>query len=335
MPHRTLLALALLLVSSLAQAEIVELGDVDFSGDVKGPEDLSAVQKLGNNLLILASDETIAFQVLEEKDDDRYEVTRTASLLPKGSTEIDMEALAYEDGVLYVLGSHSWARKAVEDDKSQKKNRRRLETLKFEASRDHLFRVKVDPDTGQPKEVESTSLRTLFANHPILHLFAQIPSKENGIDFEGLAVQDGKLYLGFRGPVLRGNYVPVLSFAFDDRKDCSEKFSEEPEKCRLLYVDLSGRGIRSLHSVTGGFLLVAGPMGDGDASYQLYFWDGTDCVPQKKKRLCELELLGEVPTPKDAKAEGLAVLEEDASDWEILVVYDGAKSGTRFEVKRP
>lgn len=288
--------------------------------------------------LVIASDETTVLQMLKKKTDELYKVDRTIPLLPHSSTEIDMEALAFEGETLYVLGSHSWARKSVKKDKSQAKNRRRLAQVKFEASRDHLLRFDVKLANGKPKsKIKSASLRTLFANHPVLHLFAQTPSKENGIDFEGLAVAEGRLYLGFRGPVLRGNYVPILSFAFDDIEDCAEEFAKHPEDCRLLYVDFGGRGIRSLHRVSDGFLIVAGPMGDGEASYQLHFWDGRDCVPEDGVPLCELRFLGEVPTPEDAKAEGLAVLSESATAWEILVVYDSAKDGApaRFRVSRP
>jgi hypothetical protein len=48
-------------------------------------------------------------------------------------------------------------------------------------------------------------------------------------------------------------------------------------------------------------------------------------------------LLGEVPTPADAKAEGVTILKETDSDYEILVVYDGAKDGgaTRFRATKP
>ena len=42
--------------------------------------------------------------------------------------------------------------------------------------------------------------------------------QENGVDIEGLAWRDGELIAGFRGPVLRANYVPVMRFTFDKPK---------------------------------------------------------------------------------------------------------------------
>ena len=52
----------------------------------------------------------------------------------------------------------------------------------------------------------------------MLQRFTQIPSKENGVDIEAIAVKgkDGdKLHLGFRGPVLRDNLVPIMVLDFN------------------------------------------------------------------------------------------------------------------------
>ena len=97
--------------------------------------------------------------------------------------------------------------------------------------------------------------------------FAGLPSKENGVDIEGLAAKDGALYLGFRGPVLRENFVPIA------RVDPSG--SDEPE---LLFVKLGGRGVRDIAATTDGFLILAGPNGDQDWSFELFHWDGRDMV---------------------------------------------------------
>lgn len=328
--------LALLLGAAAMAAELEPLGKVEFRGSVAGAHDLSAVQALGSSLAI-ASDETAELQVLEKTTATRYEVTRTIPLLPGASTEIDIEALALDGRTLYVLGSHSWVRGNVKSDKSQAQNRRRLATVDLETSRDQLLRFDLDPAGEVPAapEIQSKSLRPLLANHPVLRLFARTPGKENGIDFEGLGVSGGRLYLGLRGPVLRGNYVPVLSFAFDDVESCSAAYSARPEGCRLIYVDLGGHGIRSLHRVRGGFLIVSGPMGDGEADYKLYLWDGRDCVLDRGARPCGLELLGEIPTPDGTKAEGLTVLTENTTAWEILIAYDGSDDGARFRAPRP
>ena len=35
----------------------------------------------------------------------------------------------------------------------------------------------------------------------------RLPSKDNGLDIEGLAVLGNRVYLGLRGPVLRGRAI--------------------------------------------------------------------------------------------------------------------------------
>lgn len=324
---------------SRIDGQLIPLGSVELRGAIEGDEDLSAVQAIGDRLIVV-SDETRGFQVLEREAPDRYRVHETRELLGPGSTELDLEALAFDGEALFLLGSHSVARRRVRDDRSYEQNRQRIETVKIEASRDHLFRLEWPGPPGGGLEsgpAPSRSLRTLLANHPILRGFSAVPSKENGIDFEGMAAVDGRVFLGLRGPVLRGNYAPVLSLEWGEIEDCSEDFAGHPEACRLLFVDLGGLGTRSLHRVERGFLLVAGAVGDGEAPYVLFFWDGEDCLPADDVSSCELLPLGSIPVPDGGKAEGLAVLDESSDGWEILVVYDGVEDGEpmRFRVPRP
>jgi hypothetical protein len=122
---------------------------------------------------------------------------------------------------------------------------------------------------GNASLVEATSLGPILDADKVLGLFRDIPSKENGVDIEGIAVDGDDLYAGFRGPVLRGNFTPVLRFRFANPSTATE----------LLFVDLGGLGIRDLTKVRGGFLILAGPVGDGPGGYHLFFWDGRDCLP--------------------------------------------------------
>lgn len=160
--------------------------------------------------------------------------------------------------------------------------------------------------------------------------FNEIPGKENGVNIEGLAVKDGHLCIGFRGPVFRGNYVPVMKLEFAD-----------PPKNELLYVRLDGYGIRAMTSVSDGFLIIAGPVGDRSASYQLYHWSGQDLVPGRNRpsEIGMIQLLGEIDPPEEGKAEGVAVLQEDSGNYDLLVVYDGVEKRQnimqRLRVSKP
>jgi hypothetical protein len=185
--------------------------------------------------------------------------------------------------------------------------------------------VELDANTAQPTRVDCISLYDVLKNDPLLGRFVEIPSKENGIDIEGLAVdQSGQqLWIGFRSPVLQGQFVPVLKLSFDN-----------PQRYELLLVRLEGYGIRELTAVQGGFLVIAGPAGEIDVPGRLYFWNGNDCLPNRAPASLP-KLLGEIPGP--GKPEGLVVLNETPTDWEVLVAYDAEHNGSlrRFRVSRP
>jgi hypothetical protein len=325
------------LFSAAVAAELVPEGPAVFAGQLLGDRDLSAVQFVGE-FLVIASDETAVLQFLRPVGEARYEVSHELQLLADQSVEIDLEALALDGETLYALGSHSRFRRRPDQGRSRDDGDRGFEQVNYHESRDKLFRVDLDLATGRPKTPPAVrSLRPLLDNQPVLKPFAATPGKENGADFEGMAVVGERLYLGFRGPVLRGNYVPVLTLRFDDVDECAQNPATSDDKCRLLFLNLGGRGVRSLHPVDDGFLLIAGPMGDGDFSYQLYFWDGRNCMPYHQKVNCTLTDLGVIPGTHNAGAEGLAVLGESASVWRILIVYDGIEGGkpARFRVARP
>jgi Protein of unknown function (DUF3616) len=333
----SLLSAALLLYSHIALAQLVPVAQAEFAGNLVEARDLSAAQLIGDYLAI-ASDEGTVMQLLRREDEAFYQVVQDVPLLPREAGEIDMEALAAQGDTVYVLGSHSLTRNRARHGLSRAKNREQLGTIAIEPARDKIFRFRVDTVTAKPgSAIESASLRPLLEVDPLLGLFANTPGKENGVDFEGLAVAGGRLYLGLRGPVLRGNYVPVLSMAFEDIGLCNQGFDGRAETCGLVFVDLAGRGIRSLHSVSDGFLILAGPVNDGNFSYQVYFWDGGDCLPDKGNTACQLLQLGEVPRKERTGAEGLAVLEESVNSWRIMVVYDGVDGGAPalFQVARP
>ena len=95
-------------------------------------------------------------------------------------------------------------------------------------------------------------------------------------------------------------------------------------------------------SVSDGFLIVAGPVGDGPASYQLYHWDGRDLIVGEDRGAGEIgtiHLLGEIRPPEEGKAEGVTVIEEDDEGYDLLLVFDGVEQRQnvmqRFRVSNP
>jgi hypothetical protein len=318
-------ALALACAPALRAGELTQLGRIEFKGDIFKAKNVSGVGVVGS-FLIIGADEGGKVQVLR-REGDHYKVFRDIVLDTEGK-EVDIEGIACDGNTVYVMGSHSAKREKAEADSTYEKNRELIASIGPEPSRDRVFRFTLDGE-GKAGSVEMTSLRSVIDQDRVLKTFRKVPSKENGVDIEGVATHGGRVYAGFRGPVLRGNHTPVLMFTFSNPVVSSE----------LLFVDLSGRGVRDLVRAGGGFLVLAGPVGDGPGSYQLYFWDGRDCLPGHRSGGTpgQTQLLCEIPAPGDAKAEGVTLLKETDSAYELLIVYDGLKDGgpTRFRLSKP
>lgn len=165
-----------------------------------------------------------------------------------------------------------------------------------------LFRLALD-ERGRIATNERISLREILAADELLTPYTKLPGKENGVDIEGVAVREGRLFVGFRGPVMRDGLAAVMEFAF-----------EQPDAYEVKLVNLGGRGVRDLAAVDGGLLLLAGPVGEEDGEYSLYLWDGVSAAPTP---------VGDVPVDGDAKPEGIALLGESASEWRVLLICDG------------
>ncbi len=332
-----LLCLWMFSVPGYAVTRLQAAGTLEFAGELLGAHDLSAVQRVGP-WLVLVSDENATAQFLRPDGADRYRLDHILPLDEDPGVEFDFEALALGDNRLYVLGSHSRYRRRVKTEAGPEENSRRFSEVRYQQRRDSLFRIAVDPAAGRASgEPERFSLRPLLEAQPVLQPFLHTPGKENGVDLEGMAVHGGHLFVGFRGPVLRHNYVPVLVLALEDLQDCVATPTTGDIDCGLRYLNLGGRGVRGMHPVDDGLLLIGGPVGDGRFSYRLYFWDGEDCFPAQGRPACVLKDLGVIPDTHNAGAEGIVVLGGNDDSWDVLIVYDGVEGGrpTRLRVPRP
>ena len=303
--------------TSATAGTITALGPVVMLGKVAENEDISGVVLHGDQML-LVSDETAHVELLK-KVGEGYQPVRTVSL---GAGEIDLEALARDGDMIYAAGSHSRVRPKIKKSDDYAAIRRKLTEINLEPTRDLIARFQLNT-AGEVGPVETISLRKAIAASPELKPFADLPGKENGVDIEGIAVRDGKLYVGFRSPVLRANYVPVMVTQF-----------EQPEQADIRFVNLDGLGIRDLATTADGFLILAGPPAEGPGNYEVFAWNGHDCLkgatPQGR-----CQRLGEFP-PLEGKPEGLTVRAETPDAYEVLLVSDGAKNGqpTRYRVPR-
>lgn len=305
--------------------------DREYNGCIKAAKDLSAIGRIGSHLIV-GSDEGTGpdedvniIQLLSKRADDQYVVTNDIILFTgdkDNGKELDIEGIAVEGSYIYVAGSHSSRRQKVKSGKSYKKNRKTFNDKKIddETNRDWLYRLKVNSQI-QVTEKKKITLRNIIRQHKVLKTFSRIPSKENGIDIEGIAVVNGWIYVGFRGPVFRNNYVPVLKLKFDDPENTAS----------LLWVNFGGGGIRDMTKVDDGFLIISGPVGDGPGAYAVHHWDGRDMIPGKNREPAEtgkMIKLGEIDPPDGGKAEGILAMDEnDNGSYSFIIVFDGIENG--------
>jgi hypothetical protein len=269
--------------------------------------------------------------------------------------EVDVEGLDYDDGYLWVIGSHSSKRKKVEieEDKFQVEGRE-LKEIERQENRYLLARIPVNEDgnleTESPKRAwlkrdgSSDSLTKALAEDEYLDLaqiieddhsdslpgkefYLYLPSKENGLDIEGLAVCGNKIVIGLRGPVLRG--IAILLEVEVEEGLANElnlrAIGEDSRQYKRHFLDLDGLGIRELcfEEDSGNLLVLAGPTMDLDGSHSLFrlkqplSLNDNSLSSHKNK---QLEYLGDIPHGrKSDRAEGLTLYGEANS---ILVIYD-------------
>lgn len=279
--------------------------------------DISDALYFSENRVLMVNDELSS---LIEFNLANNQVISSREVFPN-KEEADFEAMTKLDDKLYLLGSHSLKRKRVKSKYPKSTNRQRLQKI----NRDH-FRfsvVRLNSQTLNLLQAETISLEFILKNDPVLAPFLNIPSKENGIDIEGLTISDqGQMYFGFRGPVLRDNYVPILTIHEDDLFQAVANY-------QIAYVNLDGFGIRELIKLKDGFLILAGPVSDLSLPHKIYFWDGGDMIPSRNEKIGakvgKIRLLKTLNT--SGQAEGISLIQESAKGYEVLIAFDGIPNG--------
>jgi hypothetical protein len=262
--------------------------------------------------------------------------------------EADLEGIARAGGWLWVTGSHSLVRKQVKPHHNEQKAYKRLAKVRREPNRFVIARIAVqsDPD-GAPELVRvaddgrhsgvigapgTENLADLLVDDEHLAPFLAIPSKDNGLDVEGLAVHGATLYIGLRGPVLRG-WAVVLEVRpvpdpFDPTRILFGEFADGT-RYRKHMINLGGLGVRDLCPDGDDLLVLAGPSMALSGPVRVYRWHGaahTDTGRIVRGEDLSVETVIEHGDGVD-HAEGIALL-DDSADGRLLVVYD-SPSGTR------
>jgi hypothetical protein len=275
--------------------------------------------------------------------------------------EIDIEGMDIENGCLWLTGSHSSKRRRP---RLKGGPADRLAKAETEASRFLIARFPLD-GAGRPAGggaavlplverdgLPGNALTDVLADDPHLAPFLRpavagrgqqrvpLPGKDNGLDIEGLAVRGGRLWLGLRGPVLRG-WAMLLGLAIDGSTPgrlALAPAGRDGRGYRKLFLHLGGMGIRDLCFDGDDLLILAGPTMDGDGTAAVWRLDAPDELddetlvgtsddftnhPERLERLFALPA-----TAGCDKPEGLTLFAA-GGETAALVVYDEPCPGRR------
>jgi hypothetical protein len=312
-------------------------------------EDISAVLLTQDHHIWLGSDETTTIERLFLEDGSRFtnhrqfRVAEFIDLPAPEDEEIDIEGLAYANNYLWFVGSHSYKRKNVKSKKTDEENIARLAKVASECNRYILGRIplvdgqlyKSCPEPNNPSQQLSAAkleltqqgniLMSALADDPHLGFFVQaaIPGKDNGFDVEGLAVYENKLFLGLRGPVLRG-WAIILEIELENSSLDLMKLRQigtNNKAYKKHFVWLNGLGIRDLCLADKDLLILAGPTMDLDGPVHLYRLENG--VNLQENILNRPKLVREIPFgDRNDHAEGITLFDQVAGIPSILTVYD-------------
>lgn len=319
-------------------------------------EDVSAVALDERGDLWVASDEATGIDRLRGNGKcafgkNNYYDLRDAFRLPDNDEleEIDIEGMSVSGNWLWITGSHTSSR-----PKPRRENDRedidRLAKVRRKPNRYLVGRVALrDGGPGKARHLPYTesgnSLTDALSEDPHLGPFLhrpgkgergiQLATKENGFDVEGLASRGNRLFLGLRGPVLRGWAAMLIEI---DARPAGQgelklkKIGRGGRRYRKHFVDLDGMGVRDLCWHGDDLLVLAGPT--MDLSGQQTVWrlrcaagldddsiiDGGD---KRRERLFDLPMaLGE------DKAEGLE-LYDGLGEPGLMIVYDAPSAARK------
>lgn len=324
-------------------------------------EELSAVARTPDGSLWLGSDEFLTLERLTPMGEGVYGSHKKFHLkefieLFDHDSEVDIEGLDYADGYLWVVGSHSLKRNKTKG-KKPKKDIKRLAEIERDPNRSLLARLpvlngEIVPTYARAEDeqtLSAASLRKVKGHNVLMEALAadehlgpflqmKLPSKDNGFDIEGLAVNGNQIFLGLRGPVLRG-WAIILELEVEETEPgvLTLKDLGDGELYRKHFLDLNGQGIRELCLHEGDLLVLAGPTMDLEGTMQMFRFE--DVLDHSNDTLWDqdsgrLKVLFELPfTIGSDHAEGLTLLPCLGYDDALMVVYDSPDK-TRLTVKK-
>ncbi|HEX5870146.1 MAG TPA: DUF3616 domain-containing protein [Longimicrobium sp.] len=336
-------------------------GDVE-ARDIR--ESLSAVVQTGPHLW-LGCDETATLERVTRLEDGGYGDHRTYRIedvldLPGGGEgEVDVEGLAWAPPYLWIVGSHGRKRGKADPDEGVEKAFAELADVDQDDNRYLLARIPLEedprggglvprrscPDPRDPSATltaarlkgkgQQNALMRAIREDEHLRRYLKVPGKDNGFDVEGLAAADGRLFLGLRGPVVRGWAVVLEVQPVEGNRPERLKLKRigpDGRRYRKHFLDLDGLGVREITAEGDDLLVLAGPTMAVRAPATLFRWKGaqkveTDSITGRGQLEHLLDLPHDVDGGED-HPEGICCLENSgAKETEVLVVYDSGGPG--------
>lgn len=271
---------------------------------------------------------------------DAYAIDTERVILFPGDVELDAEAAATDGIFYYVAGSHGAKRKDCANNPESR------HVIRFRVDRSTgrgLRSLAGDPNADLVDYADTGRLWSIMASLQGLNdyvgdnmcLGSQPPGTgphsagKRGVNIEGLAIKDGRLFFGFRGPSIDGT-SKILAV------DADPLFNNGDMHSKLATITVgTGRGIRDLLVVSDGILVLAGP--DDDKSNEQVGWivarwngqDTGDTVGQPTV-LARLDLSGMKKSSCDDKIspEALAVIHDQPGEpYRVVIFSDGMCDG--------
>lgn len=289
-----------------------------------------------------AAQATVCLLVFDEGMEARFAELGAGTLLPQrqglrfavAGKELDAEAAATDGRYFYVTGSHAVQRGDCAPN----------------AASQHVLRFLRDPVTGLAAQAtDGAATPALFqASRRLLALIGadfQLQGSlaagrclgTGGLDIEAMAVRDGRLHFGLRGPT-EGGYAFIASV------DAEAFFAGTDPRFAVTRVLVGDRrGLRDMAVVSDGIVLLAGPDDhphSSAAGWTVSLWNDRPPAGQRgETRLLATLDLRQVKLGKcdrETKPEAITVLQASERSIQLLVLSDGMCDGGAmvFDVPR-
>jgi hypothetical protein len=332
--------------------------------------------------LWVASDEATSVERLSTSDNLTFNRHRSFPLsdlvrLPALGTdfdqEVDIEGMEFQGDFLWVVGSHSTKRKNIKKVKNGNadngpKQIKRLARIERAGNRYLLARIPMvsNAQTGEvelaassgarqsaqlPGGVDTNALMDAIKGagqgqgDPHLAPFMDIPGKDNGFDIEGLAIAGERVFIGLRGPVLRG-WATILEVAFKPDAGSHLELKDIGPGGMLYrkhFLQLKGLGLRDMFFAGTDLIMLAGPTMNLSGPTIVLKWEGAaNSSSESLVRSDDLRMLFTVPHGDgNDHAEGMTMMPDDGTPARVLIVYDSpanhrivGSNGVRADVFR-